>query len=60
MNEEKLKELREIVDRNPGVLDSLHPFEKQVAERLLSQIPAGKGTGRPKRGRGRPASSQSP
>lgn len=34
MKKEKIKELREILERNSQVLDSLHPLEKEVALKI--------------------------
>ena len=38
MTTEKIKELREIVKKNPKVLDSLHPFEKMVVMELFKGL----------------------
>lgn len=38
MKKARLKELREIIKRNPAVLDSLHPTERLVVMRLCKGI----------------------
>lgn len=37
MNEEEIMELRDIVQRNPGILERFSPVKKRIAEELLSQ-----------------------
>lgn len=38
MKKARIQELRRILKKNPGILDSLHPLEKAVAVRLCKGL----------------------
>lgn len=38
MDKEKIERIREIVRKNPQILDSLHPFEREVVMKLCKGL----------------------
>ena len=38
MEKEKIEKLRDIIKRNPEILDSLHPLQKQMAMELCKGL----------------------
>jgi hypothetical protein len=37
MNQAEIQEIRELVEKNPKILDSLHPLEKLVVEKICKK-----------------------
>lgn len=47
MEKDKILELQRIIERNPQILDSLYPLEREVIARLCKGLDKGKAKAKP-------------